>query len=210
MAITNLDQYIGSTKQKIAWSKSSATAVAGQWHTTWNLAGTPGAGSFGNLQFVANASLNGRVCDYTVPGFPTIRPFGEGNTGYLTKFGYCNSVAGRFMIYDRLWEAGPFLMINNRVVSLTTDASKYAYRLPVDSSGNTMWDRCEIWVDVSTKLSASASTLAFSYINQDGSLKQTPATGSLSGYITGRTFQMSLATGDRGVQRIVDLSLIHI
>lgn len=207
MAITSVDSYIASSKQKIRFQKASATSVAAQWHTLFNLAGTPGAGSFYNIN-VVNGSTNGRVCDNTIPGFPTINPFGAGNTGYLTGFDFSNSVAGRFMLYDRVWEAGNFVMAGTiRSIPLTTDASLYSYRIPTTSAGNKDWSTLGIWVDVSTTLSASASTLAFGYINELGEAKTTPPTGSLSGFISGRTFQMPLAAGDKGVQRITDISI---
>jgi hypothetical protein len=209
MAITTLDGYIGAAKQKIVYDRlTAATSVAAQWHTLWNLPGQPGAGSFGTLWTTADASLKGRVCDDSLPGFPNIYSFGVGNTGYISGFDFSNTVAGKYMLYDRIWEAGQFIGIPLRDVSLVTDASKYEYRIPFKSDGTTRaWETVEMWVDISIQFSASATVIDLGYINESGVQKRTPATGSLSGFITGRTFQMPLAAGDKGVQRITDVSI---
>jgi len=207
MAIYTLDQFIGSTKQKIHYQKVTAVSVAGQWQTLFNLNGTPGAGSF-NWIVQSNASLNGVVVDYSRPGFPSINPFGINNVGYLSKFAFANTVAGRYMIYDRIWEAGPFACSGTgRMVSLFTNASTYEYRVPLTSTGKRDWSQLEMWIDVSTTFSATATTLSLKYINQDGSASTSPATLTLSSFVTGRTFQMPLAAGDKGVQRITDVSI---
>lgn len=203
MAITTLDGYIGAAKQKIVYQKASATSVAANWHTLLNLAGTPGAGSIGNI----NSSINGRVPTVITAGFPTINPFGASATGYVTGFQFADSVAGRFMLYDRVWEAGAFPTTPIRLVPLTTNASTYEYRVPVNNAGARDWSTLEMWVDVSTAFAASAVTIALNYINQDGAAKTTPATLTLASFATGRTFQMPLAAGDRGVQRITDISV---
>jgi hypothetical protein len=212
MAITTLDGYIGAAKQKLRYVKTaSATSVAAQWHTLWNLAGDPGAGSFGQV-IAANSSTAGTVCDYTMNGFPTIRPFGAGNTGYMTTFDYSDSVAGRFMIYDRVWQAGPFDCSTtrnpSRTYSLTVNPSLYEYRVPLQTDGKRDWSVLELWAEVSTAFTAQAATLSVGYMNKDASIGCfTIPTGSLSGFITGRAFNLSLAAGDNGIIKVTDVSI---
>ena len=208
MAITTLDGYIGAAKQKITYVKTAtATSVAANWHTLWNLAGEPGAGTFLNMVGTANSS-SGRIVQDNIAGFPLVNTFGTGNTGYVTGFDFSNSLAGRFMIYDRVWEMGPINWNNvNRVVNLTPNASSYEYRVPLNSAGTRDWGTLGIWVDVSSQFSASASTISVRYINDTGTVSNTPATATLSAFITGRVFQLPLQAGDKGVVRVTDVSL---
>jgi hypothetical protein len=213
MAITTLDGYLGAAKQKIKYLKTgSGTSVASQWHTLLNLAGTESIlgnpGSI-NLSSVPNGSTNGRVLFESSNGFPAISDFGSGNTGYITGFEFSNTVAGKFMIYDRIWEAGTFLTSPLRSISLTTNASLYESRIPFKSDGVTRaWDNLELWVDISTVFANAATTLNITYINENGSTgRLTGASAALNSFATGRTFQMPLQAGDRGIQRITDISI---
>ena len=210
MAITTLDTLLTASKQKVRWKKPSATCVAGQWHTTFNLLGDPSIGSFSWINNQPNGSINGCVIDDSRSGFPSIIPFGTNNKGYLTGFSLSNTLAGRFMIYDRVWEAGQFFINNassGKMYNLITDASTYEYRVPLTSTGKRDWSQLEMWMDVSSLFPIMTINIALNYINQDGNASTTPTSPTLSAYITGRNYQFNLQPGDKGVQRITDISI---
>lgn len=194
MAITTGDGYIAARKQLARICKTqTATTVAAQWHTLLDRAGIPGAGSLS----VGNTA-NGLVPTQATAGFPAINTFGGGNTGYLTGLNFSNSVACRMHLYDRLFHVGSISLTTLATTTLTSQPS-FSSRVP----GGTDYTSTEIWLEISTAVSATATTVSVSYTNSDGtSGRSTGATASLSGFITGRLILMPLQAGDKGVQRI--------
>ena len=194
MAITTGDGYIGAAKQLARICKTqTATTVAAQWHTLLDRAGIPGAGSLS----VGNTA-NGLVPTQATAGFPTINAFGGGNTGYLTRLNFSNSVACRMHLYDRLFHAGSFALTPTGTTNLASQPS-FSSRIP----GGTDYTSTEIWLEVNTAVAASAVTVSITYTNEAGTTgRSTGASASLSGYITGRLIRMPLQAGDKGVQRI--------
>lgn len=194
MAITTGDGYIGSRKQLARICKTAAaTTVAGQWHTLLDRAGIPGAGTLS----VGNTS-SGVVPTQATAGFPAINSFGGGNTGYLTRLNYSNSVPCRMHLYDRLFHAGSISLTALATTTLASQPS-FSSRVP----GSTDYTSTEIWLEINTAVSATATTVSVNYTNEAGITgRTTGATASLSGFITGRLIQMPLQAGDKGVQRI--------
>ena len=149
------------------------------------------AGPCGNI-------ANGLVPTQATAGFPAINTFGGGNTGYLTGLNFSNSVACRMHLYDRLFHVGSISLTTLATTTLTSQPS-FSSRVP----GGTDYTSTEIWLEVNTAVSATATTVSVSYTNEAGvSGRSTGATASLSGYITGRLILMPLQAGDKGVQRI--------
>lgn len=194
MAITTGDGYIGAAKQLARIAKTqTATTVAAQWHTLLDRSGVPGAGSLS----VGNTA-NGLVPTDATAGFPTINAFGGSNTGYLTGLNFSNSVACRMHLYDRLFHVGSISLTSLATTTLTSQPS-FSSRVP----GGTDYTSTEIWLEINTAVSATATTVSVGYTNSDGtSGRTTGATSSLSGFITGRLVQLPLQAGDKGVQRI--------
>lgn len=194
MAITTADGLIAAQRQQLPIRKTqSATTVAAQWHTLLDRAGTPGAGTLA----VAETSA-GLVPTDATGGFPLITNFG-GATGYLQVVDFSNTVASRFALKDRLWNAGSFATTPAAPTTYTiTTPPSYLARTP-DGAGS----GCEIWLEINTQIAASAVTVTVTYTNEAGGTgRTTGATGSLSGYITGRLINLPLASGDKGVQKI--------
>lgn len=192
MAITSGDGYIAAAKQFARVTKTqTATTVAAQWHTLLDRNGTPGAGSLS----VGNTA-NGLVPTDATSGFPAINTIS--NTGYLTRVNFSNSVACRMHLYDRLFHAGSVSMTTLATTTLTSQPS-FSSRIP----GGTDYTSTEIWLEINTAVSATATTISVSYTNDSGtSGRTTGASASLSGFITGRLINMPLQAGDKGVQRI--------
>ena len=194
MAITTGDGYIGASKQLARICKTqTATTVAAQWHTLLDRNGIPGAGSLS----VGNTA-NGLVPTDATAGFPAINAFGGGNTGYLTGLNFSNSVACRMHLYDRLFHVGSISLTSLATTTLTSQPS-FSSRVP----GGTDYTSTEIWLEINTAVSATATTVSVSYTNEAGTTgRSTGASASLSGFITGRLILMPLQAGDKGVQRI--------
>jgi hypothetical protein len=232
MAITTLSGYLNAGKQKIKYTKpTTATTVANQWHTLGNLMIDPSPWAFAYLHNATNASTTGRVpCGYSVAlntynGFPTIRfadSSYDGTKTYLTGFDFSNTVAGRYMIYDRIWEAGPFCVSSSRgapsgggsatlTYTLSPDPCTYQYRVPGKADGTPGWESLELWIDISTAfVSTGAVTLSIGYINESSVAgRYTPTTGTLASYVTGRTFQLPLQAGDKGIIKVTDVSITN-
>lgn len=193
MAITTADGLIAAARQQIPYTKTqAATSVAAQWHTLLDRAGNPGAGSLA----IANTTSGVLVTDATA-GFPTINTFGPGSTGYLHTVQYGSTVAGRLELKDRLWHAGSVSATALATTTFTGQPSATG-RMP-DGAGV----GCEIWVEINTTFSATATTVAVAYTNSDGvAARTTGASASLSGYVTGRLVQLPLQAGDKGVRQI--------
>ena len=80
MAITTLDGYIGSSKQRLIWMKTGTqTLIAAMPYTVFSVAGSPGAGVLN----VGNTA-NGLVPTDAVAGYPIIGSF-SGNNGKIPR-----------------------------------------------------------------------------------------------------------------------------
>jgi hypothetical protein len=193
MAIGDYDSQLAAARQDCVMTKTqTATTVAAQWHTLWDRAGNPGAGSLA----IGNTA-NGLVPDDTTTGAPRINTFGGGATGYINRIQFASTVACRIVLYDRLFHVGS---INLNALATTTLSSQPSYvaRLP-----NSDYNGLRIFIEINATVSATATTVAVTYTNQDGTTgRSTGASASLSGFVTGRMVELPLQAGDSGVQRI--------
>lgn len=198
MAITTGDGYIAAAKQMVVYTKTgSATTVAAQPFSMFALAGNPGAGTLA----IGNTTA-GVVPTDAVAGYPVLSSFGGTNTGYLSRVMFSNTVASRFALFDRLWAGGAVSMTALATTTFTGNPS-YVGRLP-----NSSYLGTEIWLEITTTVSATATTISVAYTNQDGTTARTTgATSSLSGFTTPRLVPMPLQAGDTGVQRIESVTV---
>lgn len=189
MAITSLDAYIAAAKQRLTWVKTATrTTVAAQPFSLFDLAGNPGAGTLN----VGNTA-NGTVPTDAVAGYPVINSFG-GNPGYLSKVEFGSTVACRVVLFDRLFAAGAYSY--NADVTLSSQPS-YAGRLPLAND----YKGLELWIETVTAFTGTPS-FQINYLDQDGNAGDTGVVSAGSALTLGRCFQMPLAAGDVGVQRI--------
>jgi len=198
MAITTADGLVAAAKWPITYTKTAAvTSIAANWFSMLDVAGAPGAGSLA----IGNTA-NGVVPDDTTAGFPSIPSFGGGATGYLTTVQYGCTVASRLAIYDRLFHAGSISLTTLGTTTLTSQPS-FLGRVPGGAGAE-----CEIWLEINTAVSATATTVAVAYTNSDGTTgRTTGATTSLSGYTTRRLIRLPFQAGDRGVQKIESVTV---
>ena len=195
MAIATGDQYIGSAKQLVPYAKTTSIAtVAQQSFGLLDVAGNPSAGSLA----IGNTTAGVVPTDLTA-GFPIINAFGVagGTKGYISRIAFSSSVACRFKLWDRLWHAGSVSMTALATTTFTGQPS-YVGRLPASDYKNLF-----IILEINTAVSATATTIAVGYTNQDGTTgRTTGATGSLSAFTNKRCIIMPLQAGDSGVQKI--------
>lgn len=197
MPILNFDQYLAAAKQTVALSKTqTAVTVAAQWHTLWDRAGNPGAGSLA----VGNTA-NGLVPTDATAGAPIIDAFGATNRGYLTRWQGQASVAGAIRLVDRLFHVGS-IALNALATTTLTARPGFASRVSVNG-GSARYIGTELWIEINAAVSATATTVSVTYTNQSGVTgRATGASASLSGFITGRMIKLPLQAGDSGVQAI--------
>lgn len=190
MAITSLDGYIAAAKQQIIIVKTTArTTVAARPFSLFDIAGNPGAGTLA----VGNTA-NGIVPTPAVNGYPSINAFGGGATGYISRVEFSNTVAGRLVLYDRVFSAGAYAF--NASVVLTAQPS-YLGRLPGGS-----YVGLEIWVE---QVTAGTGNQAVTVVYTDpvnGAGRTTGAVGIGAAPTVGRMWQLPLQAGDRGVSLI--------
>jgi len=191
MAITTLDGYIASGKQKIAWNKTAArTTVANGWFSLFDVAGQPGAGTLAGAN-----TANGVVPTDATPGYPIVKPFSGANKGYLGKVEFANTVACRIQLFDRLFLAGAYAF--NANVSLSAQPS-FASRVP----GGTDFTGLELWVEAVTAFTGNMS-VAVTYTDESGNAGASTGTVATGVAPTvGRCIQLPLAAGDSGLQKV--------
>lgn len=194
MAITTGDGYIAAAKQVIPYTKAAVTTVAFQRYTVAQAAGNPGSASI-----VGAATPGGGVPVDGQGGSPLLTAFGGGNTGYLTRVQWAVSVAERLELWDKVYSVGIATAQFAAAIHTETLSSQPSYlaRTP-DGVGKGL----RIFVEITTTMSATATTVNVTYNNQAGAGKTAVATASLSGFVAGRWVELSLAAGDSGVQQI--------
>jgi hypothetical protein len=198
MAIATLDDYIGSVKQIIPYSKTaSRTTVANVWFTVFDQAGNPGSGTLAAGNTSAGLVPVAGTTSAT-NGFPYIN-FTSG-LGYLASVDFGSTVAGRLQLVDRLYHAGAFAF--GAGTSTLSSQPSYSSRIP----GGTDYTGLQIWIEVTTAfVTGNNWTVNVQYTNQDGTAgQQTGATAALAAasLTLGKLLQMPLAAGDSGVQKI--------
>lgn len=190
MAIQSLDGYIAATKQKIAWARTATrTTVANGWFSLFDVAGQPGAGALAGTSTAA-----GVVPTVANAGYPLITSFAGANSGYLGRVEFASTVACRIALFDRLFVAGAYAF--NANVTLASQPS-YSARLP-----GTDYNGLEMWVEQVTAATGNQA-VTVTYTDQSGNAgASTGAVGIGAAPTVGRCWQLPLATGDSGVQKI--------
>jgi hypothetical protein len=196
MAITTGDGVIAAAKQVVTYVKTAAvTTVANNRSTIRGAAGNPGAATM-----LAAATPAGELRTDANSGCPTINAFGGGAVGYLSRVFWNNSVVGRVELWDMLYAVGITTAQLGSLQTLTLSSQPSILGRCPDGAGHGN----RIFVEITTTMSATATTINVTYTNSDGTTGRTVAatSGSLSGFIVGRWVELPLAAGDRGVQKI--------
>jgi len=202
--ITSNDDWISSTKQIVEYFKSqTVTTIAGQYFSIFDRTGQPGPGTLA----IGNTANGIKPVD-TNAGYWPINAFGGGAKGYLSRVAFSSSVVTRLGVYDRLFAAGAYAF-NSGTTNLTSQPT-FTDRIP----GGTDYKGLEIWIEFTTALATgTVFTVTVTYTDQDGNTGAstgafTVATPLTNG-ILNRMFQLPLAAGDTGVQKIESVTIAH-
>lgn len=174
---------------------ASRTNVAAVPFSVLDLAGNPGAGVLAGAN-----TANGVVPTDATVGFPVINDFAGGTTGYIGGIQFGNSVACRFTLFDLLFKAGAYAF----TAATTTLSAQPSYSSRV--LGGTDYTNTEIWIEVSTAfVTGTAWQVTVTYTNQAGTAGRSTvisAAQAAAALTLGKLFQLALAPGDTGVQKI--------
>jgi hypothetical protein len=199
MAISTLDQYIAAVKQRIRIVKTaSRTVVATIPFSLFDIAGNPGSGVL-----AGTSTTQGVVPTDATVGCPLIE-FSTG-IGYLSKIEYGCSVACRLSLFDMLFKAGAYTYAA-ATVNLTSQPV-ISQRCPdYPGSGTVFGARNEIWVEVVTAFVTGTNwQVQVTYTNSNGTGARTTVISvaqAAAALTLGKMFQLSLQSGDTGVQKI--------
>jgi len=198
MAISSVDGWFAASKQRVLMLKTgTVTTVAAQPFSLFAANGNPGAGTLA----VGNTTTGVLFTDATA-GCPTINAFGGGATGYLANGKFSNDRAGGMILYDRIWGAGAISLTTLATTTFSSQPS-IAARLPA-----TDYELVEILIELTTTVSATATTITATYTNEAGTTgRSVPVAQSVNGFTTPRIIALPLAAGDRGVQKIESVTV---
>ncbi len=195
--LSSLDDYIASKKQVVPLIKTTTrTTVATGWFSMFDVAGQPGAGVLAGGEASPPDLGVGRVPTDAIPGYPDIRAFDAGATGYLSRIEFANTVACRLALFDRLWVGGAYGFGAAQAVT----SPSFSSRVP---DGD--YRALELWVEQVTAATGNQA-VNISYLDQDGNAGSTGAVGIGAAPTVGRCWQLPLAAGDSGLQSITNVA----
>ena len=197
MAITTLDGALAGMQYPREFVKAvTGTMVAGRPHSTFFLAGIPGAAAAPSPG-VAGAALT------TYAGqIPFTNPV-SGNS-YVARMAGQATIAGQLLLCDRLWHN------SGLSVTLTTAQTVNSVAWPArDADGSTNGVGVLVGLEVATNLGAGAPVLSMSYTNQAGTSGKTGAgvVAFAASSIAGTFYPIGLDAGDTGVRSIQTVTL---
>lgn len=197
MAITTLDGALAGMQYPREIMKAvTGTMVAGRPHSTFYLAGIPGA-AVAPTPGMAGAALT------TYSGqIPFSNPV-SGNS-YLARLQGQATIAGTLMLVDRLWHQSGISVTTTTAQTINSVAFP-ARDVDASTNGNGIY----IGLEISTATGAGAATPSISYTNQAGTAGKT---GSMivayaASSVAGTFYPFSLAAGDTGVRSVQTVTL---
>jgi len=197
MAIVNLDGAIAGMQYPREFVKTvTGTLVAGRPHSTFYLAGIPGAAA------APTPGLAGAALTSYAGQIPFTNP-GAGNS-YLARLQAQATIPGTILLLDRLWHNSGF------TITSTGAQTVNSVTLPArDVAGATSGDGVFCAVEVSGATGAGTPTFTISYTNQAGTGSRT-GTGIIAGIassIAGSFYLLGLQAGDTGIRSIQTFTL---
>ncbi len=155
MSITTLDGYIASNKQIVPFVKSGSNTNTAYIPVGLNtLQGYPPS-----IILNIGNTVNGIVPTDLTLGYPRIKTFGVGNTGYITRVSYYNSQPGVYEMFDALFSCGSYSFNSN--VTLNSQPV-FTSRIP-----NANYAGTQLWYEQNT-LATGLQQIIVTYTNQDG------------------------------------------
>jgi len=199
MAITNLDSWILSSKQRQQLTKTTTrTSVALIPFSVFDMSGQPGAGTL-----AGTSTANGVVPTDATAGCPIIDS--ANSKYYLGRVEYSSSVISRLYLYDMLFKAGAYSFTAG-TTSLSSQPAISSRCPDYPGSGTVFGNGNQIWIEVTTAfVTGTAWQVQVTYTNSAGVAGRTTvisAAQAAAALTLGKMFQLALQAGDSGVQKI--------
>lgn len=200
MALTGYNDLVTSMLPPNPINKASFTGqAAGQLHSSFYLAGTPGAAA------VPSPGINGAALT-SYAGQLNFPATSGSTTIYLAGFQAAQAGnIGSILIMDRLWH-------NSGVVVTTTTGQAITFpTLPArDANGATAGANVGFAMEITTVLGTAApvTNCTITYTNSSGTASKTGTLASIpTAAVAGTFLPFSLAAGDTGVQSVQTITL---
>lgn len=198
MAITTMDGLVSAlgTGQTLNIWLPSATTVSGG--ILWINRAT--ANSFGQLAQPTAASSGGQTySSNSGAGYPSWTAATGGNTSYLGFLSASSNQTSNIILYDTWWACSGFSGTSTTLQSVT-GFSGLPTRAGTGAGG-------EIWMYVNTAIGATTATVTVTYTNSAGVGSRTTTFTTIASQPANRMIQMTLQSGDVGVQSIQSVQL---
>ena len=175
------------------WAKAATpTLVTGRWHSTWGMAGIPGAGSWNTTLAGVNLSSTSAMVAGQIP----FTDPGSGSS-YLARFVGAVGQPGKLLLCDRLWHNGGFTAVTS---AQTINSAAFPAR---DVNGSTNGVGVFVGMEYSATGAANTPTITVSYTNQAGTAGRTGSNLTTSSAPPAGTFVgLTMQAGDTGVQSV--------
>lgn len=189
MAITTIDGALAGMQLPRGFYKAGvAMEAAGQWHSHFYAPGLPGAGS------APAPGINGAALSAPLTGtFARSNP-SSGNA-HVGRLSLTASLAGTFMLCDRLWHNSGLSLTSTSLQSITPATIPSRDRDGA-TNGSDVWAGLEF----SAAGGAGTPTVTLTYTDQDGNTGNTTTFVGVASPNLGTTFIWPLAAGDNGVR----------
>lgn len=170
---------------------AAAPTVAGRFTSLWEYNGAPSHG-------VAPTTVAVPTND-TAGGMRQTDP-GGGRQKWLLGITAMSTQLGTLVLYDRLLHIGS---LDGTVATAQSVGGTLDRYTGSESIGN------QIWIEITTQIGSSATTITASYTNQDGNPATTVATpiGGTGLREAQRQIVLPLASGDTGVRGVTSVTL---
>lgn len=197
MSITTIDGAIAGMQYPRTFAKAvTGTMVAGRPHSTFYLAGHPGAA------VAPTPGIDGAALTTYAGQLPFANP-ASGNT-YLARFQGQATQAGTLVLADRLWHNSGFTITS--ATAQTVNSVAWPAR---DATGTTNGEGVMIAAEIYTNTGAGTPTLTMAYTNSTatgGSRTATNIVATVASSIAGTFYPLGLQAGDTGVRSIQTLT----
>jgi hypothetical protein len=173
---------------------AAATApIAGRAASMWTYDGYPAGGA------VPGAVA---IPDRTTQGALTFTPPGGGREKFMISIGAVPSVAGVYLLYDRLMHIGGLSGTSVSAQIVQNTPASPAITRNTGGVGNIAW------YEIYTTIGTTGRTLTVNYVDQDGNAaSSTVNIGATNFREVTRVQRVPLASGDTGIRSITSVQL---
>ncbi len=187
-----VDHFLAGQRQTAKIRRmGTRTSVALSPTTLIDVAGNPGAGTLAGTSTAA-----GVVPTDATNGFPPVRAFPSGASGWLYGVRAYSHVIGTITLFDLLWKGGAYAFNANTTLSAQPTFESRIPNGDYDAAG------LEIWFEAVTAFTGNI-TLNVTYTNGAGSTGRTAGAQAYGiAPIVGRMFRVPMQLGDNGVRKI--------